>query len=171
MIDLRKEFDEILEEFGYDVLLQRTNRRIHCKCWNRTSGEGDPECPVCNGTGWVIRIERIRVRREDASQVVTRPSRVQSSPIGKAWTSSAVYYMRYSVAPQVGDIIYEVKWSQNQPVQLVAAYEINDINALIGDGGRVEYYAAYTRLDSTNLKHQSLQIRKIGPITNYEWRR
>jgi hypothetical protein len=170
MIDLRKEFDEILEEYGHDVLLQRTDRRVHCKCWNRGTSEADPECLICNGTGWVTRIERIRVRREDASQVITRPNRAQGSPLGKVWASSAVYYMRYSVVPQVGDFIYEVRWRHNQPVKILSAYEINDINALRGDRGRVEYYAGYARLDSTNLRHQNLQIRKIGPIVNYEWR-
>lgn len=170
-INLREEFEQMLDSFGHFILLQHTSRKLRCRCWNEQLREGDSNCPYCFGRGRVSRIERHKVRYNSAVSEMTRPVLTSLSPVGDIWTDAKAVYFKYDVNVQSGDYVYEVGWSQNnphKPVQLIATYVINDVYEYRGDNGRIEYKFASVRRESTNMDIQGIVIRSLGPIENYE---
>jgi len=166
-IDLRYEMKHILKEYGHQVLLQRTSRRIRCSCWSELYQEADKSCLLCGGTGWIIRIEKHIARGHDASLAVSKPDRVEDSRIGDIHTAAHVFYFEWNVHPRVKDMIYEVGWDKfGKPVNLIKAHEINNIQMERGDGGRTEFYVAYTKLSTVNLDMQNIIVQNIRIAPN-----
>lgn len=165
---LREEFDKILQEYGHWVILQRTSRKIRCRCWNERSQEADSKCPLCLGSGWVSRAERHLVRQENASQVVSRPAvRTQTEP-GIIWTPANQFFFRHDAHPQVGDMIYEVGWKGNRPVNLIAAHVIQHAEPVRGERGRIEYWNVFTRTVTVDKAFREQMIRtRFGAVPNY----
>lgn len=175
-MDLRKEFDKILAEYGFPVILQRTSRKIHCRwvdpvtgkpCWDERAQEGNPKCPICLGSGWVTRVERHMVRRDNASQIVTLPGSTMIAEPGRLWTPANNFYFRHDVHPQVGDLIFEVGWNRNRPVSLIAVHLIQHSEPNRGDRGRIEFYQAATRLVTLDKQYREGIIRSFGAVPTY----
>ncbi|MNQ37648.1 hypothetical protein D3C85_511990 [compost metagenome] len=170
-IDLRKEMDGILKEFGHYILLQRTSRKIRCRCWKEITQEADSRCTRCMGKGYISRIERHQTRYDSAIQIVSRPSLNQLMESGRNWVDARVFYFRHDTHPQVGDYIYEVGWAENdsqRPTHLISTYAINDVYAYRGDNGRIEYYIASVKSETTEKAARNVVIRSLGPVKNYE---
>ena len=170
MINLRSEISKILDNYGWPALLQRTNRKMRCRCYDSVSQECDPKCDYCLGRGWVSVIERHMIRYDGATQIVSNPNLQEISPQGKVWTPAVTIYFKYNVAPQVGDIIYEVGWDKYKPTNLIRVWEINNVIPNRGDHGRIEFYEVAAK--SVNLDRDFLHfsIRRIGNKINYEVR-
>lgn len=158
MIDLRKEMDIILSEFGHPVLLQRTSRKIRCICWNELYQEAKSDCPICNGTAWKVRIEKHKVRKQDASVAITRPNRVQDTALGDVAIGANIFFMRFNAHPVAGDLIFEVGWDGSKPTNIFQVHEINSIEPERGKNGRIEYYRIHTRASNINFA-----VREIRP--------
>lgn len=167
-MDLRQEFNELLDEFGHYVLLHRTGRKIRCRCWNEKYQEADSNCLICGGTGWVSRIERHKIRRQRAVQVISQPNLNQQTTLGKMWIDAQSFYMHHNVYPKVGDYIYEVGWSGYRPTHLINAYRINDVDGHRGDNGRIEFWSSAGKAETINHSFKNILVRSIGPIKNYE---
>ncbi len=182
-MDLREEFDRILGEYGHYVLLHRTSRKIRCICWNEKYKESSVElylqrtrlrvkldaCPRCLGSGWVSKIERHQVRRDNASQTVSLPDLKKQLIPGQLATGARVFYLRWNAAPQIGDYFYEVGWNDKRPTHLIQAYQINAVEDLRGLEGRTEYFLVVCREANIDTDIRRLTLRKIGPIENYEF--
>lgn len=156
MIDLREEFGQLLGDYGYYILLQRSNRKVHCRCWDPRYMEPQSDCMYCNGSGWVVKLERHICRSDPAMQPVTYPNLNAQSPQGEAWIPAESFFLTYSVKPQVGDYVYVVGWRGRRPTNLFAAYEINHVQPQRGDRGRVEYY-------KVSVKRVTMGIKRIIP--------
>lgn len=170
-IDLRKELDKTIEEYGHFILLQRASSKLKCRCWNELRKEGDRSCPYCLGRGWVSRIERHKVRFNSAVSTMTRPMLTTLSPVGESWVDAKEFYFRYNVDVKAGDFIYEVGWSKNNPLKpthLIRAYVVNDMYEYRGDNGRIEYKGANVRRETSAMDIRNIVIRSLGPIQNYE---
>lgn len=168
-INFRHEFNEFLRDYGYDVLLQRSGRKIRCRCWNEKYQEANPECPLCIGTGWVSRMERHTVRRKSAVQTISRPNLSQQTELGKMWIDAQTFYMHYDAHPKVGDYIYEVGWTPSKkPTHIIHVYRINDVFSNRGENGRIEYWTVSAKSETMNQEIQNILVRSIGPIQNYE---
>lgn len=168
-VDLRDSFDRLMDEYGYPILLQRTGRKIRCRCWNEKYQEADSHCPICLGTGWVSRMERHIIRDKSAIQVISRTNLSQETNLGKMWVDAKTIYMRHDSHPKVGDYLYVVGWKPNQkPSHLIGAYRINDAIANRGTQGRIEYWTVSVKSENTNMDFQNIMVRSIGPIKNYE---
>lgn len=181
-MDLRKEINDIIEETGHYVLLQRTSRKLRCLCWDEKYQEsafqlyvertGDKRkldgCPKCLGKGWVSRIERHKVRRQTASNIISLPGKIKQTTIGELVTDTRTFFMKYNVVPRKGDILMEVGWKGTTPTHLIQAFEISHADDLREKNGRVEFYQVSTKEISVDTKIRGFTIRKIGPIKNYE---
>jgi hypothetical protein len=167
-IDFRKEFDEMMGDFGHAVLLHRSGRKIRCRCWSEKYQEADSDCMLCGATGWVSRVERHDVRRDPAVQIVSQPNLNKQTKIGKMWVDAQNFWMKHNVHPQVGDYIYEVGWKGSKPTHLVQAYVINDVRSLRGDHGRIEYWSVSCKGEIMNKSFKNMLVRSIGRTKNYE---
>jgi hypothetical protein len=183
MIDLRKEFNQLVEEDGHYVLLQRASRKIYCLCWNEVRQESDIDlyfknikkqnpglstCPRCMGIGRVCRIERHKIRRDIASQLISLPQLEKQLPMGPLATETRVFWMKYDAHPRIGDIIMEVGWDGQKPSHLIKAYEITHVDGLRGKGGRIEYHQVTAKESNiyTDIRH--FVVRRMGSVINYE---
>lgn len=169
-IDLRKEFSELIKDYGHDILLQRSDKKMRCRCWNAKYLEASSDCPYCLGAGYVSRIERHTVMRKNATQVVSRPNLLQQTEVGKMWVDAIHYYLSYYTNPQAGDYIYEVGWAGDKPSAVLHCYRINDVYAYRGDRGRIEYWGVAVKSEPSQMPVATPVVRKIGAIKNYEWR-
>lgn len=166
---MRKEFDELIEQYGHAVLMHRTGRKIRCRCFSSKYQEPEADCKFCFGTGWVGRIERHKIRGKSAVQTISRTNLGQQTEIGTMWVDAMTYYMRHNVHPQVGDLIYEVGWRNSQkPSHLIRTYEINDTYPNRTDNGKIDYWTVSLKSRTINLDVQNILVRAIGPIKNYE---
>lgn len=199
-MDLRHEFDRILDNFGHYVLLQRTSRQVRCICWNEKYQESSVEqykrltkypgelsgCPRCLGKGWISRIERHKVRRDNASQIIALPQLTKQMDIGQVATEARVFYMRFDAHPKKGDIIFEVGWRGHKPTHIIQCFEIQAAEDLRAgptgelyypiehkpnnpSSGRVEFYQVTTKEITIDTNIRDIVIRRLGPVANYEF--
>ena len=144
-IDLRKEMDNILINYGHPIILQKTSRKIRCECWNELYQETESNCPLCHGAAWLSRLERHRTRRVDVSNTVSEPNLLEQGRIGLYYVTGVAFYFRYTCHPQIGDILYEVGWNKYKPVNLIEIYEITHVEPERADSGRIEYFRVATK--------------------------
>lgn len=167
MIDIRKEFNQMLDEDGFFILMQRSGRQTRCSCWNEKYQEADPVCKLCAGIGWVSRLERHKVRKKAALQVETQPNLNVQTGLGKMWVTAFTFYMKHDTHPKVGDYLVEVGWKGRKPTHLVQTYRINDIVGVRGDNGRLEFYQVSVKSETFTQDAKAEAIRKVGPIQDY----
>lgn len=182
-MDLRKEFAEILDESGHYILLQRTSRKLRCVCWDEKLQESSikkykeymrlldtphKECPKCLGSGWVSRIERVRTRRQLASDIISMTSRIQTLDIGKQTFDNLLFFFEHNIQPKEGDYIFEVGWDGIKPTHLIKSYSIQVANDLRQHEGRIEFWQAVTKEDNIGTGIKGFGVKNIGPVQNYE---
>lgn len=182
-MDLRQEIDELLQETGHYVLLQRTSRKLRCICWDEKMKESSienylkymkllttkhKECPKCLGSGWVSRIERVLTRRQLASDIISLTSRIQTLEIGKQTFDNKLFYFKHDVQPREGDYIIEVGWDGLKPTHVINSYIIQMSADMREHGGRIEYWQAITKEDNIGTGIKGFGVKQIGPIRNYE---
>lgn len=182
-IDLRKEIGEILEDSGHYVLLQRTSRKLRCICWDEVaqessmkkyrqltnySGNSLKSCPKCMGAGWITRIERVKARRDSASDVISETSRLQTLNVGQQNFDNRVFYFNDKIRPQDGDYVYEVGWDGLRPTHLIKAYRIQVAADLREKDGRIEYWQAVCKQDNIGTGIEGFTMKRLGPVVNYE---
>lgn len=186
-MDIREEFNQIIEKYGFYCLMQRTSRQIRCVCWNEKEQESSVEqymrathyvgtplksCPRCLGKGWISRMERHKVRRENAVQAITLPFLKKQMTAGQVASDSQIYYMRWDTVPKKGDVIYEVGWDfrrPKKPTHLIQAFEISQPYDYREVNGRVGYYSVATKEVNFDTDVRDIVVRKLGAVENYEF--
>lgn len=144
MIDIRKEFNSLIENgLGRWVLIRRsTGVRCHCA----SSGEPNSSCKLCYGNGYLW-IER-------PTQVYSRPdSQTDQELVARFGTESLpthLFYLSSKVRPRLSDLLIEVKRSEETgritlPVTRMAFYDLTDVNCYSSNQGIPEFYSAYGR--------------------------
>lgn len=168
-INLREEMGQLLNKYGYKVLLQRTSRKLHCRCWNPETNEAQPRCSICNGTGWVNRIESHYTRNDQGSLPISWGSRNKDTEIGRQLQGAEVLYFNHDAFPKEGDVIYIVGWDErNRPTHLVKAFNISYSHPHRANNGRIEYFQVHASNKVMDKDFHNFQVRKIGEIANYE---
>lgn len=70
---IREDFDDLLSQWGYPILIVRQSKKMRCSCWNEKRQEADRDCPVCFGLGFTPIVEKHTGRGEDVSSPDTFP--------------------------------------------------------------------------------------------------
>lgn len=137
-IDLRYESDGLIKEFGIDVLYVRNWKFVRCRCFNDLNKTGDPNCPLCFGTGHFASIEKLQAIESSNSPYSSTSSIIQTD-IGVTDQKNEIYYIRHDNTPKIRDMIVKVTWDKNgSPVDIVQVLEITNIFEMRGNNGRVE---------------------------------
>ena len=138
-VDLRKEIKYILNNYGFHALIRR-NSKIHCSCFDSLYNDGSIKCPYCGGTGRVNRVERHLVRRDYAVMDRSFQRNTTEAEFGRIVGTLYKFYMQHYVNPLVQDLIYYVTWCGDNPKTLVSEFEIQSIDPLRADNGRIEFW-------------------------------
>ncbi len=172
-MDLRAEFAKLLEEFGYDVLVLHSDRRIKCPyCWSQTAREPSSECSYCLGTGYACSLFRQRTR---SSQTYSSPASMPINTVDVAYRSAGgpasirydteIFYFPYDTLMSVNDYILRVDWNGRVPVRINDVYIIIRYDYVRGKKGRAEYLYAAGLLRPDELerfRHLFNRLRGVG---------
>ena len=60
MSSLKKMIDNKIQDWGIDVLLISASKFVKCKCFDYSANEGDINCKICFGRGYVSGIKKVR---------------------------------------------------------------------------------------------------------------
>ena len=129
------ELRQILREERSHALLK--HKGDHCICWNVKSESPDPQCSVCDGTGYIFTERKIRIvftiadiqRTRDSGYVFTHAGILES---GDAF---AIIDPRHNNICTLGDIIlfpYNTK-------ETVQTYIIQTISPAYGTKGKIAF--------------------------------
>lgn len=168
-MNLREEFDQILVQYGYPILLIHQEKKLRCSCWNEKRQETDRECPICFGLGWTILVEKHTVRSQDTSVPETYAFMKRAGDFGGLSVPGRQYYFRYGTNLMVGDLIVDVEWNGNKPVYKGGGiYEISHINPNRFEKGELVYYTVYVKDQPVEKDIRGIRIVEVNGIKNYE---
>jgi hypothetical protein len=164
-INLREEFNELLQDYGYEFLIQRQSNIFNCNCSQKKEEKifrnNQYKCNICNDSGKIIKLEK----RKGIKQSVSQETLINTG-IGKISTPTYKFYFDYASPIQKGDIIYEVGWVKNIPRTLHNRYEITYHEFVRGNKGRIEYIIILA--EERNINLISLQKEFINNIFAYK---
>ncbi|WP_067924175.1 hypothetical protein [Alicyclobacillus shizuokensis] len=143
--DIRQIIGQLFDRFSYKIVYVRRNRKFKCTCYSERSGEGDPSCPKCFGTGNVVTIETVRTRRRFQTIPETLPGAGKYTSAGTFSIQAYVYYFEAGTNPQMGDLILEVDWDQDKPIGVREKLYISTIQTMQEFEGNPAFYQVYAR--------------------------
>lgn len=147
-MDIRKDFSNVLDKYGYDVIYVRRDKRFHCECFSeRSGGLAQSDCPKCFGTGYVIGIEKVRTRRKISSVPESLVRARKNFEVGFIPSKAFVFYMEHDIHPAEGDLVLEVEWNDGIPIRIINKNVISIADPQYGDQGRIEFYQVYSRFE------------------------
>ena len=112
MIDLGKEFNKILDlDKEYNFIIVRHNTNTKCSCWRKESNTADPECPNCEGGGWIFDewIEKCKLFYATTFRPVAH---LHDFYYGKTYTQNFTVYLKGSIRSRSireGDLLYDLE--------------------------------------------------------------
>lgn len=128
MMDLRKEFQQLLDGFGQSFLLFVQSRSMRCETWD--GKEHDAHCMYCGGSGWAIRKLKRRAIPQNASDVISHSQLTKPTSVGDLWSPAYVFYFEPNIPLKPGDTILEVGWRQSIPWGLKRVFEIKHVDVM-----------------------------------------
>ncbi|UYX56220.1 hypothetical protein M3Y14_33760 (plasmid) [Bacillus thuringiensis] len=148
MIDIRKEFAQVLDKYGHSIVYVRRNSHFRCECYIERSGEPNANCSKCFGTGYEVKIEKKLTRRKEASIPETLIGVNQLQPYGAFAPKAYTYYLDHLSKPEKNDLILEVVWNEKEmPIKIKEKLLISAVEPKYGLQGRTEFYQVYSRYD------------------------
>jgi hypothetical protein len=168
-MDLRYEFDQILLQYGYPVLLIRQEKKLRCSCWNEKRQESDRECPICFGLGWTPVAEKHTVRDLETSIPESYAFMKRGGSFGGMSVPGRQYYFRYNAQLSSGDLIVDVDWNGQKPVYTGRGiYEISHIDPARYERGEIIYQTAFVKDQPIEKQIRGIRIANVNGILNYE---
>jgi hypothetical protein len=147
MIDVRKRIKDLFDQYSHDVVYIRRDLRFRCECYVERSGEPSAKCPKCFGSGYVVKIQKLRARRNITTSTAF-PSANQVEEAGRMSPKTYVYYFEHDAKPEANDLILEVIWDiSGVPRYIKEKNLISAVEPKFGFKGRTEFYQVYCRFD------------------------
>lgn len=145
-MNIREKFDAFIQKFGHEVLYVRRDIRFRCDCYVERSGEPKSSCERCMGSGYDVKVERIKARRTIMAVPESLVGLNLHTSRGTHTPKAYVYYISESVKPKDGDYLLEVEWSQNNmPKRILQKHFISVAEPKQGSDGRNEFYQVYCK--------------------------
>lgn len=170
MVDLRYEFDNLMDEFSSNFLLVKNNRKQTCLCVDSLSRSAKQTCPVCLGTGFINRVEKIRGRFVVSSSIDLLPKETKYEQIGNIAFASKQFYLKHDISIDRKDLIILCDW-KNEYIPAFNSYseiyEITNIDPARGDTGRIEYVIASAKNNPIEAQAKFYNIKQNASRVNY----
>ena len=170
-MNLRNEFDRILEKYGYPVLVVRQSKKLRCSCWNEKTQEADRKCPRCFGLGWNPLVEKHLARAEELAGQETIARSIVTGGYGQISATNRTYYMKVSANLAPKDLIVDVDWTDSgKPVYKGAGiYEISHVDETLRYEKGEQIYKKVSCKDNPVQKNiRGIRIAEVSGIINYE---
>lgn len=170
-MNLRKEFNKILDKYGHPVLIVRQEKKLRCSCWNEKTQETDRNCPICFGIGWTPIVEKHTIRTQEVTVPETLPRLTNSGSYGQMAVPSRSYFIRCEANIQPKDLVVDVDWTDTgKPVYNGAGiYEVSHVDETLRLEKGEQVYKRLSCKDTPIQKHiRGIRIAQVNGIINYE---
>lgn len=169
-MDLRYEFEQILAQYGYPVLVVRQNKKLRCSCWNEKRQEADRECPICFGLGWTPIVEKHTCRESDTSVPETLALIAREATFGRMSVPGRQYYFKHDTQFVAGDLIVDVDWTEDgKPVYTGRGiYEVSHVDSNRFERGQNIFNKVYCKDQPVEKNIRGIRIANVSGIINYE---
>jgi len=161
-IDFREEVPDMINSFGFHLLIQRSSSIFPCSCaYGRKEqlyNNADKFCRLCNNSGKVIKLDKQKTLKCEHD-----PKVFDFTALGIDNSQINDFYFDYFVPVQEDDLIYEVGWedivvskrpvkTDQIPVTLHNIYRVKNPIYTRGSGGRVDYLLVLCQKQNRNLR-------------------
>lgn len=136
MSPLLKRFKKYFTNHASWAVYIRLNQEIECvECeHDLSSGEGDPDCLYCFGTGKHVTLEKMQVLLAK-TQLFYRPD--FDAPLGMLTAGDTRAYFLPESTPQSLDLVLEVSWDRpyeevfdyGEPTEIIHIYKIESLES------------------------------------------
>lgn len=134
ILDLRQEFETMLQEHGHWVVFRKFDTTRYSRYYDASTGEAK-NGPKYEYTDILIKAMHSLNRPRISNEV--------NSPIGSVDANSNVYYLRYDVNPSNVDLIIEIDKAVG-PVptsyKIVQVLDIKQVEPMRDSHGRIEFF-------------------------------
>ena len=138
-IDLRKEFNSILKEYGLRVILLSEDLSTRCSCYDNLHKSGNSSCQSCLGSGVISKARCVNVVYQ--STYANPNNYMAMTEVGLSNNSTVTIYCDNSTKPKIKDKIMIVGRDSNNIFNtIVEMCVVMLCNEVRGDNGRIEYY-------------------------------
>lgn len=167
---LRDDFEEILRDYGHNVLVVKQNKKLRCSCWNERNQEVTRTCPVCFGLGYVPVIEKHTVRERTMNMPETLARAITGEPFGEMIVNGKTFYCKYDIGLSLKDLFIDVEWSPGgKPIYNGGdILEVNYIEPKRFEGGQIAYVKVSTKDEPVHKDIRGIRIASANGIKNYE---
>ena len=143
-VQLTEEVKDFIRQNGYYVVHIRKIPTLPCpRCTYR---EPKPHCPVCLGTGYIVKAKPLLVR----TQGPARPEfeQVKDTPLSLMGSERRLFYCLPDAVPIENDLLVEVTWTvprdevlkRGHVLYIHRVYDVEHIEPMHGFGGELYYY-------------------------------
>lgn len=169
-MDLKYEFEKILDEYGHYVLLVHADKTERCSCFDEKTQEACRRCPVCSGVGYVNTVEDVLTRDVDTAVPESLVLLERAGGMGGMSIPGRQYYFKNEVSVGVGDLIVDVEWyDDGRPYYTNGGiYEISHIDPNRFKGGEHVFHKVYCKDEVINKHIRGIRIVERYGIKNYE---
>lgn len=150
-MSIKKSFDAVIEKYGNEIIYARGNHLFQCSCFIERTGESDPKCKECLGTGHPVKLEKLTVRRATELGVTKQAESDAHYKAGTQISSQFEYYLQSEHLPKEGDLILEVEFNQlNKVARVLFVSYIAKVLEMRGPNGDIQFYQVYCRFKGRN---------------------
>ena len=136
-INLREEFNDLLDTFGINVLYFRTSSSIKCNCYDELYKVGDSSCINCAGTGKLILVRLVKTIKKTNNGELSYHNR------GFYVNADTSFYFPMQFTPKINDYLVIAEFdTEGVPRRVINVFEINYVNTTRGDNGKIEMFRA-----------------------------
>lgn len=165
MINLLKEFNQIVDDFGHKVILIKPNKKQECSCLHRITRSARADCPICLGTGYVVYSKPILVRNVMKYSL----ENYKYQAIGSAVINQNNFYLKSEDRPQQDDLLIQLNFEGNKPYvdEYSNVYLIDNVAPLRQESGEIAFFLCSTEAQPINKNYRlSKVMNKYTSSTN-----
>ena len=145
-MDLKTKYRQIIEKYGYDVLLVQQDKKRRCSCYDEKTQSADRRCPFCYGLGFVPTVTRQKIRDVDSGVPMTLPLITVTNTYGGLAIATRAYYFLPEVKITENDLILDVEWQGNKPIfSGQGIYQIAHIDPQRFEAGELIFNKVYVK--------------------------
>lgn len=169
-IDIRKEFEDLLDGIGTYALYIMKSQYIRCKCYSPLHQTGDPKCKYCGGSGRLITGEVIKTISHTPN-LFYEIGMNQNTEIGNIYSDTETFYLKYIYKPCIRDLICICKLdNNNMPIDIQKVFEVTATAPYRCDNGRLEYTLLSGKAKPDMLVNMKKVLKNLNKVVHLKGR-
>lgn len=149
-----RDFKKLIDKYGSRNILVHSKDKIPCSCYDTLYNTANPDCEVCNGSGYLSETKAVKMRQGGVTSTGTI-IKGNDTQLGNINSLIRVFYLE-DMEVSEEDLVCECDWNGQIPV-IKSVYNINYIEH-IKEGEQTTYLKLIT----------SISACQIPKVTHYQ---